>query len=83
MEEKGLITRKRNPEDGRSVLIHLTEFGVEMRDFSKTVVKSFDHLVKTEIEPEKLKTFLEVAYKINDLVNTKNIFKTQALAEKQ
>jgi hypothetical protein len=47
------------------------------------VVKSFDYLVKTEIEPEKLKTFLEVAYKINDLVSTKNIFKQQALVDKQ
>ncbi len=83
MEEKGLIIRKRNPEDGRSVLIYLTEFGQEMREFSKSVVKSFDQLVKTEIEPEKLKTFLEVAYKINDLVSTKNIFKQQAHAENQ
>lgn len=83
MEEKGLITRRRNPEDGRSVLIDLTDFGLEMREFSKTVVKSFDYLVKTEIEPEKLKTFLEVAYKINDLVSTKNIFKQQALVDKQ
>ncbi len=35
MEEKGLIERKRNPVDGRSVLIHLTEFGKEMREYSK------------------------------------------------
>lgn len=83
MEQKGLITRRRNPEDGRSVLIDLTDFGKEMREFSKTVVKSFDNAVKNDIDPDKLQTFLEVAYKINDIVNTKNIFKQQALAEKQ
>lgn len=82
MEEKGLITRSRNPEDGRSVLIHLTDFGQEMRDFSKHVVKTFDNLVKSEIEPDKLNTFLEVAYKINDIVNSKNIFKPEAIAHK-
>ncbi|EAS18948.1 MarR family transcriptional regulator [Nonlabens mediterrranea] len=82
MEEKGLISRKKNPEDGRSVLIHLTDFGKEMRDFSKTVVKSFDTVVKQNIEPEKLNTFLEVAYQINDLVGQKNIFKQEAIADK-
>ena len=35
MEERGLIERKPNPADGRSVLIHLTPFGKEMREFSK------------------------------------------------
>ena len=32
MEEKGLIYRKPNPEDGRGVLIFLTEFGKEKRE---------------------------------------------------
>lgn len=82
MEEKGLISRRKNPEDGRSVLIHLTDFGKEMRDFSKSVVKSFDTVVKENIEPEKLNTFLEVAYQINDLVGQKNIFKQEAIADK-
>lgn len=79
MENKGLIERRRNPEDGRSVLIHLTDFGVEMREFSKSVVKTFDQVVKNEIEPEKIDTFLEVAFKINEIVNSKKIFKKKAL----
>src|SRR5690554_162304 len=48
MEEKGLIRRKKNPQDGRSVLIHLTPFGVEMRDYSKQVVLQFDQAVRKE-----------------------------------
>ncbi len=79
MEDKGLIERKKNPEDGRSVLIHLTDFGQEMRDFSKSVVKTFDQVVKNEISPEKIETFLEVAYKINEIVCSKKIFKKQSI----
>ncbi len=79
MEDKGLIERKRNPEDGRSVLIHLTDFGQEMRDFSKDVVKTFDKKVRDEIGAEKIETFLEVAYKINEIVCSKKIFKKQTI----
>ncbi|SCX96926.1 DNA-binding transcriptional regulator, MarR family [Nonlabens sp. Hel1_33_55] len=83
MEEKGLIKRSRNPEDGRSVLIHLTDFGKEMRDFSKNVVKTFDNVVKAEISEEKLSTFLEVAQHINELVNSKKVYnQEQALVKK-
>ncbi|KQC33909.1 MULTISPECIES: MarR family winged helix-turn-helix transcriptional regulator [Nonlabens] len=83
MEEKGLIKRSRNPEDGRSVLIHLTDFGKEMRDFSKNVVKTFDNVVKAEIPEEKLSTFLEVAQQINELVNNKKVYnQEQALVKK-
>lgn len=77
MEDKGLIERRRNPEDGRSVLIHLTDFGQEMRDFSKSVVKAFDNKVKEEISEEKIQTFLEVAFKINEIVCSKKIFKKE------
>ena len=75
MEEKGLITRKKNPDDGRSVLIHLTDFGVEMRDFSKEVVFKFDNAIKTNIPKEKLDTFVEVFHAINDLISNKKIYK--------
>ncbi|HCV83029.1 MAG TPA: MarR family transcriptional regulator, partial [Zunongwangia profunda] len=56
MEDKGLIVRKRNPEDGRSVLINLTNFGLEMRNFSKGVVLRFDEAVKENVSEEDLRT---------------------------
>ena len=31
LEEKGLIIRKKNPDDGRGVLIYLTDLGKQMR----------------------------------------------------
>ncbi len=74
MEEKGLINRKRNPNDGRSVLIHLTEFGKEMRDYSKKVVLRFDEAVKENVSEEDMKTFMEVANTIMDLITEKKIY---------
>ena len=74
MEEKGLIIRKKNPQDARSVLIYLTEFGKEMRDYSKKVVLQFDEAVKKEIPEEDLNTFVRVATKIMDLISSKKIY---------
>ncbi len=75
MEEKGLIERKPNPKDGRGVIIHLTEFGKEMREFSKSVVIGFDEAVKENIPEEDLKTFKNVANTILDLIGSKNIYR--------
>ena len=77
MEKKGLIIRKPNPEDGRGVLIHLTPFGKEMREFSKGVVLRFDEAVKEHISEEDLQTFKRVTNSIMDIVQTKNIYSTE------
>ena len=74
MEDKGLIIRQKNPDDGRSVLIYLTDFGKEMRAYSKSVVLKFDEAVKKEIPEEELQTFVEVAYKIMEIVSSKKIY---------
>ncbi len=74
MEEKGLIHRKPNPLDGRGVLIHLTPFGVEMRDFSKKVVIGFDEAVNKAVSPEDLKAFKKVTNTILELINSKKIY---------
>jgi DNA-binding MarR family transcriptional regulator len=52
MEEKGLIIRKKNPDDGRGVLIYLTELGKEKRDLSKNTVLKFNDTVKGQITEE-------------------------------
>lgn len=74
LEEKGLITRKKNPEDGRGVLIYLTDLGKEMRAKSKETVLKFNESVKKNISEEKLNHFMEVAEVINDLITEKKIF---------
>ena len=74
MEDKGLIHRKPNPADGRGVLIHLTDFGLEKREDSKDAVLDFNDAVKANISNEKLDTFFEVMETINRLVVEKNIY---------
>jgi DNA-binding MarR family transcriptional regulator len=75
MEKQGLIERRPNPEDGRGVLIHLTPFGIEMREFSKRVVFTFDEAVKEHISEEEIKTFKKVATTMMELISNKNIYK--------
>ena len=79
MEEKDLIVRRPNPDDGRSVLICLTDFGIEMREYSKSVVLGFDEKVREHISEKDLKTFKEVAKTIIELVSNKKIIKQKVL----
>jgi DNA-binding MarR family transcriptional regulator len=79
MEEKGLIERRPNPLDGRGVIIHLTDFGREMRTFSKGVVVQFDEAVKQAISEEDLKTFKNVANTMLELINNKKIYTSEKI----
>lgn len=74
LEEKGLIIRKKNPEDGRGVLIYLTDLGKQMREESRSTVLKFNEIVKNNIPQEKLNHFFEVADTINELISEKKIF---------
>ena len=60
MEERDLIYRTQNPNDGRSILIHLTPFGKEKRDDSKAVVLHFNQIIEKSLSPEKIAVFFEV-----------------------
>ncbi len=77
MEQKGLINRVKNPDDGRSVLIQLTPFGLKKRELSKEVVLHFNEVVEQEISEVKLQHFFEVTEKIIELVQSKKIYNTQ------
>jgi len=74
MDELGLIERKPNPNDGRGVLIHLTEFGREKREYSRERVLTFNETIRENISEEKLKHFYEVAETITELVSNKKIY---------
>ena len=77
MEEKGAIYREKNPEDGRSVLIKLTDFGIEKRNVSRKHVIQFNETIKKHISEEKIRHFFEVTETINKLINEKKIFDTK------
>ena len=74
MEDKGLIIRKPNPEDGRGVLIYLTDFGKEKRNYSKERVLIFNDTIKKNVSEEQLKHFYEVADIINNMISNKKIY---------
>jgi MarR family transcriptional regulator, organic hydroperoxide resistance regulator len=74
MEEKGLIYREPNPNDGRGVLIFLTEFGKEKRELSKNTVIKFNETIKNYVPIEKLQNFMEVSEIINEMISEKKIY---------
>ncbi|MFY7757111.1 MAG: MarR family winged helix-turn-helix transcriptional regulator, partial [Flavobacterium stagni] len=66
--------REKNPDDGRGVLIFLTEEGKEKRELSKNTVLRFNESIRKHISDEQLKHFMEVTDIINDLIAEKKIF---------
>jgi len=74
MEDKGFIYREKNPDDGRSVFIKLTELGIEKREISKASVSQFNSKVREFVSEDKIKNFFEVTDTINKLISTKAIF---------
>ena len=74
LEDKGLITREKNPDDGRGVLVYLTDLGKEKRALSKETVLKFNQTIKDKITAEQLQHFIEVTDIINDLIAEKKIF---------
>jgi len=75
MEDRGAISREKNPDDGRSVLIKLTEYGKEMRKASKGHVIQFNETVINNITKEDLDGFFKVTSIINKLIADKEIYK--------
>lgn len=74
MEEKGAICREKNPDDGRSVIIKLTDYGREMRKFSKDHVYQFNGVVREYVSEDELNSFFKVMNIINKLIAEKQIF---------
>lgn len=79
MEEKGLIERKPNPEDGRGVLICLTDFGREKRAYSRDKVLTFNEAIRKNVSEEKINHFYEVAELINNLISNKKIYNQETI----
>ena len=74
MEDKGVICREKNPNDGRSVIIKLTDYGKEMREVSKGHVYQFNNKVRNYITEEELETFFKVTTTINKLIADKLVY---------
>lgn len=74
MEEKGLITKKKNPKDGRGVNIYLTPLGVEKRGLSKQTVINFNNKLLETFSQQEIDNFLEMSEKIQNIIVTKKKF---------
>jgi DNA-binding MarR family transcriptional regulator len=75
MEDKGAISREKNPDDGRSVLIKLTEYGKVMRKISKDSVIQFNEVVREQLTEKEIDIFFKVTSTINKLIADKQIYK--------
>lgn len=75
MEEKGLIYKTQDENDGRLVLIHLTNDGKKYRDTSREVVLKLNEYVHESIDSDKLNIFFEVSKQINELLDNPSIYK--------
>tara|TARA_B100000900_G_scaffold216456_1_gene183292 strand:+ start:72 stop:356 length:285 start_codon:yes stop_codon:yes gene_type:complete len=74
MEAKNLIKRKPNPNDGRGILICLTELGLEKRKITQSKVSEFNETIKNLISESDLDIFYEVSYSIYKMINETIMF---------
>jgi len=74
MEDKGVISREKNPKDGRSVIIIITDYGKKMRELAKESVYQFNNKVRECITAEELENFFKVTSIINKLIADKMIY---------
>lgn len=69
MEDSGLIYRKSDSKDKRKVLIYLSEDGVQKRKIAKQVVLEFNDHVMSAVPQGKLRTFFEVAERLDAAID--------------
>ncbi len=74
MEAKGLIYRKPDEHDRRSVRIFLTEEGKRKKEYSRETVLRFNELIREKIAPEKLEIFFEVITEVNKNIEKNDIY---------
>jgi DNA-binding MarR family transcriptional regulator len=70
MEDKGLIERQRHEEDGRIVLIKLTDFGREKRELAREAVINFNRSVQDIVPEEDLKGFFKTTRLIQAFIES-------------
>lgn len=71
MEDNGLLCRKPDVKDGRKVLIHLTEKGIQMRAIAKDAVFELNEGIRNTLTPQKLEGFFSTIKKINNYLDNR------------
>lgn len=78
MEEKGLITRRTDAVDKRSVRILLSREGKKQREKARETVLLFNEAVREAIPNRKLEVFFDVVQGVNQMIEQNNIYKKVA-----
>lgn len=71
MEEEGLVERRPDPEDRRSVRIFLTDKGFEQKAIAQQYNESFNQSVRGYISDVELRSFFDVMEKIHLVIQNK------------
>jgi len=74
MEEKGLIIRKTDETDKRSVRILLTREGKKRREKARETVLRFNEAVREVVPQKKLDVFFDVVQHINRMIERSEIY---------
>ncbi len=70
MEEKGLIFKKQDLIDKRSVRIYLTAEGKRKKAISVNTIKEFNLLIREQVDEKELNNFFRVFEKIHRVIET-------------
>lgn len=74
MEDKGLILRRTDTADKRSVRILLTREGRKRKEKARETVLRFNEAVREAIPERKLEVFFDVVQNINRVIERNNIY---------
>ena len=74
MENKHLINRRPNPNDGRSIIISLTKLGHKKREIVTQKISQFKNLLRSRIDPSDIETFLRVSTQVNEIIEEGGYF---------
>ena len=80
MEDKGIIFREKNPNDGRSVLIKLTNLGIKKRNQAKETVIQFNEMINQNVSKTDMNGFLKVIETIHKMIGENLIFNNKQKA---
>ena len=75
MENKHLINRRPNPNDGRSIIISLTKLGHKKREIVIQKIRQFKNLLRSRIDPFDLEAFHRVSSQVNEIIEEGDVFK--------
>lgn len=78
MEDKGLIMRRTDETDKRSVRILLTKEGKKRREKARETVLRFNEAVREVVEERKLSVFFEVLQEISRIVERNEVYERAA-----